>query len=349
MRARVPFIGPARNALRGAALASALLLASPSLAGQQAEPAPAPPSAPRADKPEKPAKLVEGAAAQAAPKAKEASWDDLAKRLDKDGNGRITPAEHGGDKAQFLALDVDGDGVISAADYALAAKRQIAAARAVIMLHLRGLPDSPPTLNRPTFEHRLATLDVDKNGQISRAEFAPTVAALAGRAAPPFVAELIGQRDPFGVLVKSADSNGDGLIGNAELLSFFDANDEGKDGRWSANEIRASLEAGPAKPGAAPGAGRGPAPGAAPASEPGAAPRGEAPRGEAPRGAPPATPAPHAEGEGSAPAPAPAPRSAALGQPAPDFTLPRADGQGTVRLGSFAADKPVALIFGSHT
>ncbi len=39
----------------------------------------------------------------------------------------------------------------------------------------------------------------------------------------------------------------------------------------------------------------------------------------------------------------------AVGDLAPDFELPRLDGAGTVRLGALAAERPVALIFGSYT
>ena len=39
----------------------------------------------------------------------------------------------------------------------------------------------------------------------------------------------------------------------------------------------------------------------------------------------------------------------AAGDAAPDFELPRLDGDGTVRLSSLAATQPVALIFGSYT
>src|SRR5487761_1539877 len=39
----------------------------------------------------------------------------------------------------------------------------------------------------------------------------------------------------------------------------------------------------------------------------------------------------------------------AEGDLAPDFELPRLDGSGTVRLGALAAERPVALIFGSYT
>ena len=39
----------------------------------------------------------------------------------------------------------------------------------------------------------------------------------------------------------------------------------------------------------------------------------------------------------------------AVGKAAPDFTLKSVDGKQTVKLSSFAAKKPVALIFGSYT
>ena len=39
----------------------------------------------------------------------------------------------------------------------------------------------------------------------------------------------------------------------------------------------------------------------------------------------------------------------AEGDPAPDFELRRLDGEGTVRLSSLCAEKPVALVFGSYT
>jgi hypothetical protein len=39
----------------------------------------------------------------------------------------------------------------------------------------------------------------------------------------------------------------------------------------------------------------------------------------------------------------------AEGDFAPDFELPRVDGDGTIRLASLLAERPVALIFGSYT
>jgi peroxiredoxin len=39
----------------------------------------------------------------------------------------------------------------------------------------------------------------------------------------------------------------------------------------------------------------------------------------------------------------------AVGEEAPDFTLPRIDSGEAVRLSSFRGRKPVALIFGSYT
>lgn len=39
----------------------------------------------------------------------------------------------------------------------------------------------------------------------------------------------------------------------------------------------------------------------------------------------------------------------AVGDPAPDFELPRLDGRAEVRLSSLLAARPVALIFGSYT
>lgn len=39
----------------------------------------------------------------------------------------------------------------------------------------------------------------------------------------------------------------------------------------------------------------------------------------------------------------------AEGDPAPDFELPRADGEGTVHLASLLAERPAALVFGSYT
>ena len=39
----------------------------------------------------------------------------------------------------------------------------------------------------------------------------------------------------------------------------------------------------------------------------------------------------------------------AVGDPAPDFTLPTHDHQATVTLSSFRGQKPVVLVFGSYT
>lgn len=42
-------------------------------------------------------------------------------------------------------------------------------------------------------------------------------------------------------------------------------------------------------------------------------------------------------------------RPPAVGEPAPDFTLPKLDGSGSITLSRFAADRPRVLIFGSFT
>ena len=42
-------------------------------------------------------------------------------------------------------------------------------------------------------------------------------------------------------------------------------------------------------------------------------------------------------------------KAPAVGDEAPDFELPRLDGDGNVRLSAFRGRKPVALIFGSYT
>ena len=39
----------------------------------------------------------------------------------------------------------------------------------------------------------------------------------------------------------------------------------------------------------------------------------------------------------------------AVGDPAPDFELPAVEGGETVRLAALAAERPVALVFGSYT
>jgi hypothetical protein len=41
--------------------------------------------------------------------------------------------------------------------------------------------------------------------------------------------------------------------------------------------------------------------------------------------------------------------SLAVGDPAPDFTLPLHDGSGHVTLSSFRGERPVVLVFGSYT
>ena len=41
--------------------------------------------------------------------------------------------------------------------------------------------------------------------------------------------------------------------------------------------------------------------------------------------------------------------SLAPGDPAFDFDLPLLDGSGRIRLGDFAGERPVALVFGSYT
>lgn len=217
-------------------------------------------------------------------------------------------------------------------------------------------------------------LDADADGALTAADFrGPTsmeemlaeftwqrIAATGPKANASHEEDWL-EADALAAAFARVDANGNGVVGEREILAALRAGDsmrdlpvprfpqgvapwrsiavamdaDGSDGvtmaeaeAWRARwEAKAKAEATAEKAKAPSDAGPAGPPARQPAKQP---------------TSPPANPP-------AAASPPRAPRGVAVGQPAADFTLETADGRGKVALASFRGVKPVVLIFGSYT
>lgn len=241
----------------------------------------------------------------------DSAWAYVAARYDADGDGRVTPEEHGRSEQGFGRLDHDGDGVLTEADWAarsggpdLRAMMQQRRAMLAMAMVLQ-LDDQP--LDMPIEELEAAAVEFDTNydGALDAAEFE---AASANSASTGLDTSEIGgmgrmmvPTDPWAALLAGADADGDEQLSKDELVAFYKDNAGNSDGNWNLAALTSM-------------GGRG---GAREAGSDQAAPQDNL--------------------------------LAQLGQVAPDFTLASEDGEDEVTLSDFAGKRPVVLIFGSYT
>ena len=150
--------------------------------------------------------------------------------LDRDDDGKITTGDL---NALFALLDTDGDGAISASEFATAggASQEAQDARRLATLLARAADaDKSGDVTAGEWTAFLASLNPDANGVI---DFLTLVAAL-----PPEVAKA--EPDPAEVvarLLAALDRDGDGQITTGDLNALFALLDTDGDGALSSSEL----------------------------------------------------------------------------------------------------------------
>jgi hypothetical protein len=254
------------------------------------------------------------------------TWEFLAGKYDRSGDGAITPAEYERPEADFARLDADQDGVLTGADFPderwardlglrdipPARREQLGAryaARAVVLTYFQ--PDPGGTeLTLEAFERGFDALDRDGSGALEEAELARATAALP----------WCGPGEAWELLLAAMDAPGDGRAPET-----------------APEPAQAGSEGGGAEEPAEPP----PPDGRIARAEAVAYHAGMAGESGVLRGPPGA--------EGSAGARGYASDGPPVGSPAPDFALAPPEGGERVRLSEWRGKKPVALVFGSYT
>jgi len=163
----------------------------------------------------------------------------LLERYDADADGRISAAEYDRTGGQFDRLDNNGDGFVDEQDYAASEggddMRASMGARMVIYSHFES-DDSNEGLARAELLDSFARFDADGDGQLIQSEFAKALEGApsesAGTEEASMMKRMLGDTDPFELLLNGVDKDSSGSISAAELGAFFDDADDG-DGVWT--------------------------------------------------------------------------------------------------------------------
>lgn len=191
-------------------------------------------------------------------------WEYLKRKYDADEDGRVTQDEYDRERTQFDRLDRSGDGVITAEDFARTGRgnrMQAYRAQRTVSSYFQ-LDEENDHLPLAELEEAFGRYDADGDAVIDRVEF--ELAAEERRVALPGaerMRRMMGDADPWDLLLAGTDEDGDGRLAAAELVSFFKAQDEDGDGVWAIRDPTAGRRGG-RRPGA----------GAARPSEPGTGP-----------------------------------------------------------------------------
>jgi Ca2+-binding EF-hand superfamily protein len=160
-------------------------------------------------------------------------------KLDKDGDRMLSRAEVAGRpmlEKNFDALDTNKDGKLSRDELKAGKALLMEQRRAELDVNKDGWIDRNEAAKSPRLAQHFDKLDTNKDGLLSRDE----IKAASG---------MMGRGGKFAAL----DKNGDGMIDRAEaaghprLEKSFDAIDTNRDGRLSADEIKAAYGARRAK------------------------------------------------------------------------------------------------------
>jgi hypothetical protein len=165
-------------------------------------------------------------------------WSYLAEKYDQNKDGRIEPAEYDRGAEKFAAYDRDGDGVVTAGDFAADAARRGAANRRQAGQALLG--------------QIARRADQDRDESVSRAEWSTYVAGLAVDAAKRVdLATLLPEaprpargaranRPPQSgrqIALEALDANTDGALQRDELEALFARLDANLDARLAGAEL----------------------------------------------------------------------------------------------------------------
>jgi len=164
------------------------------------------------------------------------AWNYLADKYDADGDGRVTVEEC--ERDNFERLDRNGDGVLTADDYAsngaqMAEMMIGMRAQAAVFVYFQA-DEEVATLDREELSWSFGEYDDDHDGQVTEAEFD----ALAEDKQVKIPSEyglgrmMTGDFQPWTALVEGIDQDEDLLLSSTEVEAFYDERDDG-DGIWT--------------------------------------------------------------------------------------------------------------------
>lgn len=178
----------------------------------------------------------------------------LAARFDSDHDGRILPHEMSARAESFRRLDRDGDGAITPSDFARGSSRpprgMRAEAEAQRVVQRIFQADGERTLSRRELARSFEFFDRDRDGALVEKELWAGVRERfgdEGGALPLALRRFLERHPPFEALRAAVDTDGDRRLARAELLSFFDARDDG-DGVWGTRRTATAEAARPEGP-----------------------------------------------------------------------------------------------------
>ena len=174
--------------------------------------------------------------AEAAPMALDQSietrWDYLAQKYDTDGDGRIVYAEYARTEAAFERLDRNGDGALSAEDFArrqrLSMEERMRDMRTqrTLARHFQTAEDTA-VLERAEVVAALAAYDTNSDNVIDLEEFTCGIVEYDQEVpgSPRMIERVMGDVEPWDAFREGTDGDGDGQVTREEVLAFFDAHD----------------------------------------------------------------------------------------------------------------------------
>ncbi len=152
----------------------------------------------------------------------ESIWDRLASTYDSDGDGRITPQEHGRDPQAFARLDQDGDGCLEASDFQAGDDGiQLLLAQILLGRYLQD-DDRPEELTAEELESAFAAYDGDGDAALTREEFELQCDERSAGSRALIVSMDLGLQgeEAFAALAAAIDRGGDGALDYDELMAF---------------------------------------------------------------------------------------------------------------------------------
>jgi Ca2+-binding EF-hand superfamily protein len=157
----------------------------------------------------------------------ESIWAFVSSKYDADGDGQVATAEYDRGQDTFARLDRDGNGALTPSDFESATKgppMTLTKEDSVTMTLWRVFRrEQDMDVSRDELLETLAELDLDGDERLTRKETKPAMP----RGGP-------GSGDNrFGLLQEVLDEDGDGALARVELLAFFDRRDTDGDGLLS--------------------------------------------------------------------------------------------------------------------
>lgn len=155
-------------------------------------------------------------------------FDFLLARYDTDGDRQITPQEYARDGGQFDRLDGNEDGVLNEEDFAGGDTMGGFMAQRAVAAHFQD-DDVNDRMTKIELVRSISAYDTNRDGNISAQEFA---ASAEGRKVElpgddnQMMRRMLGNGDPYDMILKKTDTDEDGVLGNDELIAFFEDNAE---------------------------------------------------------------------------------------------------------------------------